>query len=67
MFKTNELKAARARAGVTQAELAKKIGMCVPAFSIRENGKREFTVSEVNDIAKVLRLSQADVVKIFFA
>lgn len=64
---TNELKAARVRLGITQAELAKKLGMCAPAFSSRENGKREFTVSEVDSIAKILRLSQDDVVKIFFA
>ena len=67
MLKTNELKAARVRAGITQAELAKKLGTVPSNFSMKENGKSQFKAGEIETIAKTLKLSQDDIAKIFFA
>lgn len=60
------LKAARVRLGYTQKEVAKQLGIGETSYVHRENGKQEFTVSEVNRLRKVLKLSNYDIIDIFF-
>lgn len=43
----NRLKALRAENGWTQEEMAKELEMNVDTYRKKENGKREFTLSEV--------------------
>lgn len=43
----NRLKALRAEKGWTQEEMAKELEMNVDTYRKKENGKREFTLSEV--------------------
>lgn len=49
----NNLKSYRAKAGLTQGEVAKKIGIAPNSYSFKENGKREFTLSEAKAIADI--------------
>ena len=63
---TRELKSIRVRKDLTQEEIAEKLEMSVTAYSKRENGHIEFSVSEVRKVKEVLNLSDEEVIRIFF-
>ena len=48
------LKNARIRAGLTQAQVAEKIGVAPSSYSFYESGKREPDVMKIKQIAAVL-------------
>lgn len=60
------LKAARVRLGYTQKEVAKQLGIGETSYVHRENGKQDFTISEVNKLRTILNLSDYDILDIFF-
>ena len=62
-----EFKAARARRGFTQKALAEATGITPAKMSMKENGHLNFTVKDIDRIAKVLKLTPTDVGRIFFA
>jgi transcriptional regulator with XRE-family HTH domain len=56
--KPNEkIRSAMVLSGYTQEALAKSIGISYSAFSLKLNGKREFTISECQRIARKLGTS----------
>lgn len=57
-MKTNLLKAEIAKAGMTQSELAKSIGMSPQVFSIRLK-KGTFKIEEAQEMIKVLKIKNA--------
>lgn len=61
-----ELKVERVRSNLTQKQIAERIGMTEISYNRKEQGVREFSISEVNKIAKVLNLSLGRVNEIFF-
>ena len=63
---TNELKAARVRRGVSQKEMAELLRLPVPSYCIRENGKRQLRLKEINEITEILNLSTQEIMAIFF-
>ncbi len=60
-MKSLELKAARVRCGISQQEMAKKLGISTAAYSYKENGKYPFTLEEVPAVAKILGLTMEQV------
>lgn len=60
----SELKAARARNGMTQIEISEIIGMSNVTYSRKESGLREFSLSEAKHISDVLG---GTIESIFFA
>jgi DNA-binding XRE family transcriptional regulator len=63
--KTNyTLKALRAKNGLTQTDIANVVGISTAAFNQKENGIRDFTISECRKICTYFKLSPED---IFFA
>lgn len=54
MVDTNELKAAIARAGYTQAEVAEKIGISSYTFGRKAKNKSKFDVVQASMICEVL-------------
>lgn len=50
----DNIKAERVRAGLTQEELAKKMGIGVTSYNLKENGTRQFSVVELMLIANAL-------------
>lgn len=64
--RSRALKASRVRLGLTQKEVAKKLGIGETSYVHRENGKHDFTVSEVNRLRSILTLSDYDILEIFF-
>lgn len=66
MLVSNELKAARIRAGYSQKKICKLADMGETSYSKRENGIVPFTINEVSKIAGILQLSKDEIIKIFF-
>lgn len=61
------LKIERIKCDKTQAEIARVLGCSVPAYSLKENGKRPFSQKEIALLTRLFRLSGDTVVEIFFA
>lgn len=66
MTNTKEFKAMLILKGITAAELADKIQLSPQSLSYKINNVREFTLSELQDIKKVLNLDPEETIKIFF-
>ena len=60
----NNIKDARIRSGLTQAELAKRIGTDQKAISGYERGTRSPKLDKIPKLAKVLQVSIDDLVQI---
>lgn len=67
MFHPNLLKAAIVRAGYTQGEFARKIGISHNSLTSRMNGDRPFTIDEVDRTRDVLGIDNAEICDIFFS
>lgn len=61
-----KLKIARLEKELSQKELASLIGVHELTYSRKERGEREFTRTEIDNLAKALELSNNDVNEIFF-
>ena len=61
------LKNARIRAGLTQAQVAEKIGVAPSSYSFYESGKREPDVLKIKQIAAVLGVTGDDLLGIELA
>jgi len=62
--KNMELKACRARKGLRQVEMAEAIGITYCSYNRKENGHRDFTLSEAKIICDIL---DTDPATLFFA
>ncbi len=62
----NLLKYFLARKEMSIKDLAGRLGLNVSTLSQKLNGHRDFTISEVREIAKILSLSKQNVWDIFF-
>lgn len=65
-MKENLLKSKRALNGFTQESMAKEIGISTKTYNRKELKISEFTISEVINISKLLKLSPKDINLIFF-
>ena len=63
----NKLQAKMALHGLKAYELADAIGISRQSMSYKLNGKRVFTVQEIDSISKVLELTIEERDEIFFA
>lgn len=61
-----ELRAAIARNGLSAPKLAERIGIGKKAIYQKMRGETQFTQKEISAIAKVLHLSNEDMITIFF-
>lgn len=56
-----KLKGKRVEKGLTQPEIAKLIGMATSTYNMKENGIREFSMSECIELMKVLDCKFEDI------
>ncbi len=49
-----KLKGARVEKGLTQEDMAEKIGISTYSYLMKENGKRDFTLTEMKKICEIL-------------
>ena len=49
-----KLKGARVEKGLTQEDMAKRIGISTYSYLMKENGKRDFTLTEMKKICEIL-------------
>lgn len=66
MLQPNLLKAAIVRAGLTQGEFRKRIGMSANAYANRMCGKTQFNIAEVDRTRQVLNIDYSEICDIFF-
>lgn len=60
MTATNKLKAKMVEVGITQAELAKILGISYQAMNYKINNRSEFKVSEIEAVADTLKIVNKD-------
>ena len=60
------LKSKRILFNLTQEEIAKKLGINIKSYNLKENGKRAFTLFEAKKIIRLLKLNLNEVNDIFF-
>ena len=66
MINTDKLKGLRREKRITQAELAKRLGLMPCTVSQKLNGKRDLTLDEAETIAEVLGIDIGDFGTYFF-
>jgi len=67
MVNTLKLRAALIERGLTNDDIAQKIGISKQSFSMKANNKRGFKISEVYKIVNLLKIAEHEIVSIFFA
>ena len=67
MVNKNELSAARMKAGLTQEEVAKQLGISPNTYGKKEAGHSDFKLTEVLRLCKILEISASDRDKIFLS
>lgn len=65
MFDKMKLRGKLAELGISQEALAKAIGISYVSMSNKINGNKEFTLKEVYAIAKTLKLTDEEIIRIF--
>ncbi len=65
-MKENLLKSKRTLNGFTQESMAKNIGISTKTYNRKELKMSDFTIGEVINISKLLKLSPKDINLIFF-
>lgn len=63
---TNKLKSVRALNSVTQSEMAKILNITNTGYRLKELGKNQFTLVELKKIKKFLKLTDEQLLDIFF-
>ncbi|HBG5344138.1 TPA: helix-turn-helix transcriptional regulator [Clostridioides difficile] len=63
-MKLQKLKELRTEKKITQQQLSTAIGMTFKTYSKKENGHREFTVSELEKICFVLDIEASELLEI---
>lgn len=66
MLQPNLLKAAIVRAGLTQGEFARKIGISLNTMTSRMSGETSFSIDEVDRTKNVLSIDNSEIIAIFF-
>ena len=67
MTKTDKLKGKMREAGMTIEKLASAVGLSRTGLFNKIHGKKEFLVSEVVKICKILNIDETEMQVIFFA
>lgn len=66
MTNTKEIKKRLIDLGITQVECAKRMKMSLTTFNFKLNGKAEWSVSEIERMKKILKISKQKVIDYFF-
>lgn len=59
------LKSKRALLGLTQIEIAKKLGMTEKSYNMKENGKSLFSLKQIVKVSEILDLTLEEVDEAF--
>jgi transcriptional regulator with XRE-family HTH domain len=62
-----EMKAARTRRNLRQADIADMLGIVPVVYSRKETGAGKFSLAEVDKLRKDMGLTDAEIKQIFFA
>ena len=56
-----KLKGARVEKGLTQEDMAERIGISTYSYLMKENGKRDFTLTEMKKICEILNKELSEI------
>lgn len=56
-----KLKAKRVECGISQQDMANKLGMTITTYNFKENGKRDFTIQECIKLVHILECKFEDI------
>ena len=56
-----KLKGKRVERGITQEEISKMLNMAISTYNLKENGTREFSMTECIEIMKILDCKFEDI------
>ena len=59
------LKGKRMIIGLTQADVAKKLGINVKSYNFKENGKSKFTLKELRKMSEIFNFTEEEIREIF--
>lgn len=59
------LKSKRALLGITQVDIARKLGITEKSYNMKENGKTLFTLHQIIGVSKILDLTLDEVDEVF--
>ena len=59
------LKVKRMIIGLTQADVAKKLGINVKSYNFKENGRSKFTLKELRKMTEIFNLNEEEIREIF--
>ncbi len=57
----HKLKGARVEKGLTQEDMAERIGISTYSYLMKENGKRDFTLTEMKKICEILNKELSEI------
>jgi len=57
----HKLKGARVEKGLTQKDMAERIGISTYSYLMKENGKRDFTLTEMKKICEILNKELSEI------
>ena len=60
-MKYPKLKAKRVELGLTQLDMANKMGITLSTYNLKEQGKREFLASEIIKILDIFKCAYEDI------
>ena len=63
---SSELKIARIRRGLSSKDMAEKLCWTPTTYNYKENNERKISLKDAGNIAKILNLSPAEILLIFF-
>ncbi|MGL5712380.1 MAG: helix-turn-helix transcriptional regulator [Paraclostridium sp.] len=59
------LKSKRVLLGITQVEIARKLGITEKSYNMKENGKVSFTLFQIRGVSRILALTLDEVDEVF--
>lgn len=62
-YYNRNIKAERARAGLTQEQIAEKLGISTFTYLQKENGKKDFKLGEIFELCSILHTSPEELLK----
>lgn len=61
-----KIKVERAKKQMSQNDVAEALGLSSSGYSFKEQGRTDFTLPEVQKMAEIFGLSDAEIIEIFF-
>lgn len=66
MINTRKIKGRMVELDISQQDAAKGLGISLPTFNQKLNGRKDFKIGEVQEFVNLLKIADEDVAEYFF-